>query len=1013
MSYETRFFSFDSGFHQEADDRMLEPGQPRAIENLRQLKTGALAMRLDYDALAVTTPSGNGCRLFDVHEFNSRLVGFGCVTAGSLPRDLYEFVNQPQFAWRPTDRDESPRLCLLTSLRNMGRMPGQSVSASIVDVAAVAGLVCLVFVGTRGVTVHIFDSATDSTVYADIYPGSTAPHVCAVSTGSTHRFFITMKPTAGTSVALYRYDPSTDTVPVQLTDAFAAGGAVTHVDAFTAELANEFWVAIARNGTPAVTLKRFNSSGAAVQTITGPAVSLDHFAVFGQLQRVHLLAVESDGHVDLYTYELGGGTLEHSTFDLVDSVVTDRQPTLNASGDGLRLLILINDANGVHDPNGPNVITHARFPATHVDDGFRIWANTNLNSKPLKAAGTEFFAGFQQETNKAAATGSNYLGCVGIRETFATEMICAYTDKLIGFSLSPTGNRMATLALDAVTGKGYWVRTIVDDDGRSYPVVGEFLVGSTARRQTALVGDALYIAGGAVQVSDGRQLFEAAFFERPRILSATGTTGGSKKGGAIKQLAVVVESFDSKGKKTESSPGEIKEVTLGGSDNAIAMTIAGPHSYRQNGTNQAYGSGIRVVVYETLDTRKGDFTLQRSSSILVPPNGHFGATLSLTLTKNDTSLESQDVIYTQGDRGELSGPLPFDSPEPSTYVTASADTLLTGGCPEGSRVQESRPQFIGEELNWSDEIGFQRDTRGDVLAVWRLDERRIIFTASEIFEQDGQGLDDNGQGDLGAPRRLPSDVGLYGGRTGWQSLVEFKEGLFFQGKADLIYLLPRGGTVPEPQLSIRSILASYPTITSASYIPQTESVRFTCNNIGGTDGVVLVYDASHKEWFTEGPFGAPLVAGCGYQGRAIILIGGVAYRQRVAQPPAAFLAQRWRSGPIRASGHGKWSDVFGVHFYGTFRGNFQIQCVLYFDGGSTVTGGATETLETVSVTGLADGDQFHYRFAGNQMQCENVEVEFLVTALSGAATAGVEYNFWAIEARSSSKAALPAPSQMS
>ncbi len=1007
MSYETRFYPFDSGYHQETDDRMLEPGQPRVIENLRKLKNGALGMRLDYDALAVTTPSGNGCKLFDVHEFNSRLVGFGCVSAGSFPVDLYEFVNQPQFAWRPTDFEEQPRLCLVTNLRNMGRVPGQSVSASIVDVGAVNGLVCMAFVGSQGVTVHIFDPATDSTVFIQTIVSATAPHVCAVSVGSAHRFFITMKPSAGTSVALYRYDPATDNALVQLTDAFAAGGAVTHVDAYTAQLGNEFWVGIARNGTPAITLKRFNSSGAAVQSITGPTVSVDHFAVFGQLQRVHLLTVESDGHVDFYTYELGGGTLEHSTFDLESGVVTDRQPTINTDGGGVDLLIFIQDVSG------PNVIMSSWFAATHVFGGSRQWSNTELNSKPLVAAGTEFFAGFQQETNKAAATGSNYLGCVGITKPEATEMICAYTDKLIAFRLDATGNRMPTIALDAVTGKAYWVRTIVDDDGRSYPVVGEFSAGSTARRQTALVGDVLYITGGVVQACDGRQLFEAAFFERPRILSATGTTGGSKKAGMIKQLAAVVESFDSKGKKTESSPGEVKEVTLGASDTAISVSVVAPKSYRQNGTNQRYGSGVRIVLYETLDTRKGDFTLQRSGSFLLTNHWQFGATATITLKKSDTDLSDEDVIYTQGDRGELSGPLPFDSPEPATYAASSADTLLTGGCPEGSRVQESRPQFIGEELNWSDEIGFQRDTRGDVLAVWRLDERRIIFTASEIFEQDGQGLDDNGQGDLGAPRRLPSDVGLYGGRTGWQSLVEFKEGLFFQGKADLIYLLPRGGTVPVPQLSIRSILASYPTITSASYIPQTESVRFTCNNIGGTDGVVLVYDASHKEWFTEGPFGAPLVAGCGYQGRAIILIGGVAYRQRVAQPPAAFLAQRWRSGPIRASGHGKWSDVFGVHFYGTFRGNFQIQCVLYFDGGSTVTGGATETLETVSVTGLADGDQFHYRFAGNQMQCENVEVEFLVTALSGAATAGVEYNFWAIEARSSSKAALPAPSQMS
>src|SRR5262245_11206570 len=121
--YQVKYFAFDKGYHQESDDRLMEPGTPRAVENLRQLKNGALGMRLDYDSLGITVPSGNGVQLFDVHEFNGRLVGFGCRTSGSRPIDLYEYVGQPNYAWRPTDDGEMTRLCQVTNLRNVGRLP--------------------------------------------------------------------------------------------------------------------------------------------------------------------------------------------------------------------------------------------------------------------------------------------------------------------------------------------------------------------------------------------------------------------------------------------------------------------------------------------------------------------------------------------------------------------------------------------------------------------------------------------------------------------------------------------------------------------------------------------------------------------------------------------------------------------------------------------------------------------------------------------------------------------------
>ncbi len=211
MSQQLRHFAFGTGFSQDTDDRLIEPGKPRAVENLVQLKNGALAMRQDYDSLGITVPSGNGVKLYDVAEFNGRLVGFGSVTAGTIPTDIYEFVNQPTFAWRPSQPSEFRRLGPVTNVRNMGRLPAQGDSAIRTKIAAGGGLVCLVTRHTSATTtiVHIFDPATDGTVLVQTL-STTNAHVVTVN----GVFFIAALVAA--TVALFRFNPAIDVALVQL-----------------------------------------------------------------------------------------------------------------------------------------------------------------------------------------------------------------------------------------------------------------------------------------------------------------------------------------------------------------------------------------------------------------------------------------------------------------------------------------------------------------------------------------------------------------------------------------------------------------------------------------------------------------------------------------------------------------------------------------------------------------------------------------------------------------------------
>src|SRR5690606_21023628 len=135
----------------------------------------------------------------------------------------------------------------------------------------------------------------------------------------------------------------------------------------------------------------------------------------------------------------------------------------------------------------------------------------------------------------------------------------------------------------------------------------------------------------------------------------------------------------------------------------------------------------------------------------------------------------------------------------------------------------------------------------------------------------------------------------------------------FQGRADQIYLLPRGGGAPVAVgHAVEDKLALYPVITSATYLPNDQQARFTCNDSEGSDGIVLIYDVTWREWFTEGPFGALIAAATKYQDRMVMLLGNVVYQQRTAHPPAAFIQSAWRSSVVHPFGLGNLGRDYGV-----------------------------------------------------------------------------------------------------
>jgi hypothetical protein len=994
---------FSSGSREDVDPKVMPEGALKRVENLRMRRDGRLGPRNGYTALAVSSAiSASTIYFTDLVSFNGRLLALASDRATNglgntpPPRDVYEYVNQTQFAWRPTDGDGDSRLGLASEVRDVGRIPSQDSDVNAIDVAAGGGLVCCVSsssASSDGAKVHIFDPDTDSTILLTSIAESVAR---VVAVGSV--FFIIAADSADDSVPLYRYNPATDSDLVALTDAFAAGaGNLTTFDARTNEAGTGFVVALSRD-TPTVSIKLFDSTGTVTQTITGPAVTAVRLSVLQQATRVHLLVVESlPAEVDLYTYLISGGALENSTTGLAGGATTLRQPVMCVTSNSTTTLLVMFEDDG--DP----IVYQVRIVASsHVADFPKQWDNVRLNSKLVTAGSvTELFGGLFADN---ADVDTNFLG--GVRIISPEQKIVCATDKgLAGIALA---SRLPSIAYDSTADRYYWARIVNDQDGRGNPVVAEIAFAVRERRQCASIDNQLYISGGAPQIYAGRQVVEAGFLNRPVIISATPSNGsGSITPGELYTLAATFEWYDEQGQLHQSEPSDVAEVTMGGSDDTITVIVTSPLSLRCNSTNEEYGSACKVVIWRSLAAPDKQLLRDKAEVVSVT---NFGGSVTVSLTQADSTLADEAVIYTQGASGARSGPNPFVSPLPCRYIWSSSDRLVTAGLLQDCEIQESRAAFPGEPITWAQNLGGIASGPEKVLAVARLDERRIAFTANSILEFSGEGLDINGVGDLGFPRRLPSPGGLYGGRLGWRSLVETQVGVYFQLAADSIFLLPRGGGAPvfvgKP---VRDTLRDYPVITSAVYLKTDQLVVFTCNNTGGTTGRALIHDQEHDMWFIDsGTELNGVFSAAEFQGRHVILGStglGVSIQDE-SRPEPVFINQLTatvETGTLYPFGQGGQGQLDEIQLFGEWLGNCTLTASLSFDDGVTYTALTAKTLTSPTYT---SGQSITLKWGPQRMRGDRIRIKFVSTAADSNPSAYMIFNYATVDFTPSGRSAL-------
>jgi hypothetical protein len=315
------------------------------------------------------------------------------------------------------------------------------------------------------------------------------------------------------------------------------------------------------------------------------------------------------------------------------------------------------------------------------------------------------------------------------------------------------------------------------------PVVMQFRLHSPERRSTAALGGQLYIAGGAVGCWDGVRTVEAGFFDTPVIDSAT----PSAEGGAAAvpssstfTYSVAFDWYDSKGDRHLSLVSDDLQVNTGASDDTVTLVVSTPHSMRTLGA-----TSCKVIVYRT---RAAPDRTKRRTVFGFPVT--YAASITLVDEASDSEILTQEVIYTQGSRGTLSGPLQHEAPYPTTFLDAGSKRIAGAGLPLQTQAQHSKQVFPEEPIEWSGRVGHFSEVQGRTTAVICQDQATIVATRDRLLVVGGIGPDDQGNGEFDPPRELPGNrVGVIDHR----SIVKTGEGTWFQAYPDRLYLMPRDG----------------------------------------------------------------------------------------------------------------------------------------------------------------------------------------------------------------------------
>lgn len=959
------------------DPKFAPLGTLKTAKNLRVRKDGRLACRNGYQPLDMDDFAGNDVVAYDLHEFsNGRLCALGASQGEGFPVDIYEYRGVPAATpWRPSDESGTyrPTLTPFTAPRSVAGIPQPSGGVNAVDSSSGGGYVCVAYRTVGGTLCHIqiVRESDDQVIFARDTASQGWARV-RVAWGGDRFFFLGID--GSNNVELGSFTPgSSTTISIIATVATGFGPNATafELNPVTNPTNSRVIVAYGLTAGTDVLVKRYNASGSqqgSTLTVAG----------FADVFTIDVEADEADNTVNLLVgeYSGGGGTVssvELRTYNFSNSLLdgptamqTGYRSTMvrlpARTGWAEHLAVITSDI----DSSGNLTVQWVDMDA-HTVTATRVIGNAVLASAAIAASGEGqasgvVFGGFVEAEFNISTNALWYLSLTMAH--MATRDVRSSARNAEDFF------RSLGLSLDTSTGRLAWTSLFFGAGGDGTDIenftVTTLALNSTSRRQGCSAGGLLYLAGGPVQVYDGRTVGEDGFLEIPGIRSSTQNTTGSLEQLATYSYVYTWEVNLPDGTFFESPPSPPFTITLTGSNDEVELTLNGPHMARVALGDATYGAEVTGVLYRTVwDSVNGSQGSQfhEVQRFTCPSTlADYGDDILIEDGRSDSAAATRAVLYTQA------GPVEHNAPEMATYLSASSARISAAGLARTNEFQESKEQELDEGINFSNLSSFFVRAPNPINGILSLDGIRILFTRTDIYTVDGDGPENDASGALPAPVELASPGGL----RDWRSLLKGPDGVWFQLDDSKLYRMPRGQGAPEwLGVDVQDTLALFPSVVGAARCRQDDSLLFACS--AAQDARIVVRSLRTGIWTEDTP---PLQATRGIEalssfGDMVAYIsGGIVYQLHptsFADSTSTVIPLEWETHPLypfEVGGNGKIHDV---QMTGEFRSAGVLGLRVSYDNGMTF-----ETYDSFTVTGLDAGAPVERRWSLTQNDIQSV-----------------------------------------
>jgi hypothetical protein len=972
----------NTGCHEEADSRLMTDGRLRTVRNARLDREGRLRVRAGYSALdeRIVNRSGSELIAYDLATYRGRMVVLGDVDTDNVgyATNLFDWIDGVR-PWRAV-MPSGQRLPRLTGMREV---IGSSGSAGVTNHAAAAcnDRLLLSYGTSSDEAVVMMQPSTGRVLFiddADEGGGQTAKLLKMCETDA--KIIVVGQNASSNPRFLYGY--SIDQTTRFMADAdissalIDAGVGNTISDWAIARVAGaEGFVIVAELSTGAVVTRRYTAAGVVVVPSGGQYADItanptDVAIEADSVSNTVNVAMIVGGQVQVTTFNLTTGaevgTGPHSSAGM--GAATAQAPIHLVRASATSVIVVAGIVNATADKVG----LESYNPSSNA---FDTTNTTYLEDATLHAApayhGGEVVLAIRHDDS------TDNTGPVLVLSVTLSADSNDITP-LASLDLDLWGSVAGRIFEDTVTGKWYMNRLYalgtVADSFRA--VVAEFDLDSDARRQMVEAGNLLYISGGLPMVYDGVSLVEMSFADHPRFMSATPSNGaGTLDNSATYTYGMHYQAVDARGNVILGSVSDLEEVTMGATDDTVALAFSRPYSLRSNLGSDTWLGYVSTLVFR--NTSEVVDTVPTPSAFLQwTTNANAGTSASaqgepdsLTDLIGDSTVEGQPVIYTNAQTILDNRP-----PQPCKLMAFDGTRMMTN-TPRSEHWRASKPLQTEEQIAFPRDgsLAFQGALPSDIEAIVPYSQSWFMATRRDLWMVNGAGPDINGRDGFQSPYRIPSDGGMRA--DGWVSVCVFGKGVLFQLEDDQLYLWAGGPPTPVG-LEIQDTLEEFPNVVAACHVARQQAVALALQSDDGTDGCIVIWDQQSGQWFRD-DVGA-VTAMAEHDGKLAYIQGGVVYLEDDDYGTGTAVPITIQTGNVAKTGAAGASGFQRALLVGVFQDECTAELRIKYQNDTSFTSLGVKTLNTAN--GFAAGAPFELEWAPTRDDGSRYELELVVTS---------------------------------